>query len=167
MLEIFNSLEPFFNDCYAEYGVRDYAKLIAISPPTSSRLLHYYEKEGLLKKRIFKTQILFSANRENTLLKDFSRTYWKYKLTPLIQILNETYHNPTIILFGSLSKLETTPTSDIDIAIITPYKNELDLTPFGKKLKRTIQLFTFKKIENIPEDLRKNIINGYVIEGEL
>ena len=33
MLEIINNLEPFIEDCYSEIGVREYSRMMKISPP--------------------------------------------------------------------------------------------------------------------------------------
>ena len=50
MLTIFNNLKPFFEDNYRRISVREYARIIKISPPSASKLLNNLEKEGLLTK---------------------------------------------------------------------------------------------------------------------
>src|SRR3989344_3325281 len=39
MLEIFNSLEPFFKENYRRINVREYARIQKISPPSASKYL--------------------------------------------------------------------------------------------------------------------------------
>ena len=51
MLEIINNLAPFFEDCYRRISVREYSKIIKVSPPTASKILMEYYKEGLLKRQ--------------------------------------------------------------------------------------------------------------------
>lgn len=166
MLEIFNNLQWFFEDCYAEFGVREYARIANVSPPTASTRLSQYEAEGFLTKTTQRKAILYQANRENKYFFDLSRMYWRYKLESLTAELTKTFVIPTIILFGSLAKVETTKQSDIDIAIIAP-KKHFDLEKYEKKLKRQIHLLNFEDFSTIPKDLLHNIISGYVLHGKL
>jgi len=167
MLRIFNNLKLFFEDCYGEIGVREYSRLMKISAPTASKLLKDFESEGLLKKRIDRGYLLFKANRESEILKDLSRIYWKEKLKEVIEYLNEESYNPIIILFGSLAKLESKKNSDIDLVILTKTHKKIDLSKYEKKLGREIQSFFFKSLKDIPENLKLNVINGYILKGEL
>ena len=48
MLKIINNLKPFFEDCYRRINIREYSRLMKISPPTASKLLYKFNKEGLL-----------------------------------------------------------------------------------------------------------------------
>jgi predicted nucleotidyltransferase len=167
MLEIINNLKPFFEDCYRKISVREYAKLIGISPPTASIILSEYLKEGLLKKEVYRRYHLFYANKESEIFINISKIYWSIKLRELLENINKNLLNSTIILFGSLSKAEVKEDSDIDIAIISR-KKELNLKDFEKKLGRKVQLFWFNSLEEIKDDeLRKSIINGYVLRGRL
>jgi predicted nucleotidyltransferase len=167
MLKIINDLAPFFEDCYRRINVREYAKIIKISPPTASQLLSSYHKENLLSKEIYKNYILFYANKQSKQFIDLSRIYWNQKLLELIHHLQKNLTNPTIILFGSLSKAETKSDSDIDLAIFA-HKKQLNLNSFEKKLKRKIQSFFFKSIKDIKnKELKNNILNGYLLRGRL
>jgi len=167
MLKITNNLTPFFEDCYRRISVREYAKIMNISPPTASKVLKNYLKEGLFKKEEQYDRIFFSANRSNSLFKDLSRMYWKEQLKDIITKIETESISPTIILFGSLSKAENKNDSDIDIAIIGVNK-KIDISKEEKKLKREIQLFdyiNFKAIKN--KELANNIINGYILKGKV
>lgn len=75
MLKIINALEPFFKDYNRKINVREYARLKDISPPTASKLLSEYEKEGLLLKEEFRNFIFYSANLENLDFKDLEKIY--------------------------------------------------------------------------------------------
>lgn len=166
MLNIINNLSPFFEDCYRRINVREYAKLIKVSPPTASKMLGEYYKEGLLKKQEERNYIFFFANPENSLFVDLSRIYWKIKLKEIVKEIEEKTVNPIIILFGSLSKAETMPNSDIDLAIIAD-KKDIDINLFEDKLKREIQLLWFEDLSKINKELKNNILNGYILSGRI
>ncbi len=162
-----NLLEPFFNDCYLELGVREYSRLMKISPPTASKILKEFSKENFLIMTKSRNNLLFRINRNSELLKDLSRIYWKNKLSNFVNFCSDTFSKPTIILFGSLSKLESKKDSDVDIAIISKTKNDLNLEEFNKKLRREIQLFHFTSFDKVNKELKLNIINGFVLYGEI
>lgn len=166
MLKIINSLYPFIEDCYTEIGVREYSRIMKITPPTASKLLKEFEVEGLLKKRMERGYLLFRANRESSTLKDLSKIYWKQKLKEVIEYINPQLYNPTIVLFGSLIKLETRKDSDVDLAISTNLKKNIDLEKFEKSFKRKIQLFKFESLSKInSKELKMNLLNSYIIQG--
>lgn len=167
MLEIIYNLSPFFEDCYRRISVREYSRLVKISPPTASKLLEKYYRLDLLRKEKDRNYIFFYANKESKIFIELSRLYWRLSLKSLLSYLDKNLINPTIILFGSLAKAEAKNDSDIDLAVISR-KKELDFTNFEKKFKRKIQIFWFDSIKKIGnKDLAKNIINGYLLEGRL
>lgn len=168
MLKIIYTLKPFFEDNYRRINVREYARVIKVTPPTASKLLENYRKEGLLKREKEKQYIYYFANKESVLFLDLLRIYWKYKFEKigLIKFFEESSLNPLIILFGSLSKAEAKIDSDVDIAIFTSTKKSVKLESFEKKLKRTIHLFSFKNKGDVKSpELLNNILNGYLIMG--
>jgi len=167
MLKIINDLRPFFEDCYRRINVREYAKIIHVSPPTASKILVSYHNEKLLLKSTYRNYIFFYANKENKLFIDLSRIYWNEKLRDLVTFIDNKLTNPTIILFGSLSKAETKSDSDIDLAIFA-IKRNLNIEVFENKIKRKIQIFLFNSIKEMKNHkLANNIINGYVLKGRL
>ncbi len=167
MLNIINNLKPFIEDCYRRINVREYSRLMKISPPTASKILFELNKEGLLLIEKDRNYIFYYANKNNKIFIDLSRIYWNSRLGNLVNFFNKNLINPTIILFGSLSKAETKNDSDIDISIIG-HKKELDIKNFENNLRRKIQLFFFSSIEDIKnKELANNIINGYILEGRL
>lgn len=167
MLDIFNRLKPFFEDCYREISVREYSRLMGMSAPTASILLKRYVSGGLLKMREERRYLLFRVDRESSVLKDLSRIYWRMKLSKIIEEIKDNLHNPVIILFGSLSKLEAKLDSDIDIAVISKINKKIDSEKYEKQLRRKIQIFYFKSFNEIKKELKLNVINGYTIIGEI
>jgi len=167
MLNVINNLKPFFEDCYKRINVREYSRLMKISPPTASKMLFELKNEGLLLIERYRNYIFYYANKNNKVFVDLSRIFWSLRLDNLVNYFNKNLTNPTIILFGSLSKAETKNDSDIDICIIG-HKKELNMKNFENNLKRKIQLFFFNSIKGINnKELANNIINGYRLEGRL
>ena len=163
MLKIFNDLEPFFEYSYQRIGVREYARMKKMSPPSASTLLHDYNKEGLLTREEEKKYIYFEANRENPVFVNLSRIYWQIQLrnSGLTEYLEKELVDPLIILFGSFSKAEVSSRSDIDIAI-KANKKKLGLAQFEKKLKRNIQIVFY---DDAKINLQRNILNGVILSG--
>ena len=71
-----------------------------------------------------------------------------------------------VLVFGSYAKGEDTEKSDIDMAIITEKKLNLDLDNFEKRLKRKIHILEIKRKE-IKPTLMNNLANGIVLYGYL
>lgn len=167
MLKILNDLKPFFEDCYRRINVREYAKIVRISPPTSSKLLSYYCFEDLLIMSRYKNFMLFSANNQNKQFVDLSRIYWHERMKELTDYIEKKLVSHSIVLFGSLSKAEVKQDSDIDLAVFAN-KKELNIENFEKKLKRKIRIFWFDSLKDIKsKELASNIINGYLLKGRL
>lgn len=167
MLKIINSLSPFIEDCYRRINVREYSRIMNISPPTASKVLKGYETNDMLSRSEDKGYIYYYTNKSNKDFIDLSKIYWRDKFSELIDYLNKTLLDPSIILFGSLSKAETKMDSDIDLCILA-HKKDLDLKKYKKALKRNIQVFFFNSLNDIKnKELLNNIINGHVIEGRL
>lgn len=160
MLKILNDLKPFIEDCYRELGVREYSRIMKITPPTASKLLKEFESEGLLKKKNERGYLLFRANRENNLFKDFALAYWRERLAHLFEKIHDEFLFCEIILFGSLSKVENTIDSDVDIYVDIP-KKKINITSIEKKLKREVQIHFKEKSKN--SLLLKNIKKGLKI----
>lgn len=170
MIKIIFRLSPFFEDNYEKINVRKYARMLNISPPTASKFLKEMVDLGLLISNIDKGYLLFRANRENKTFKDLQNIYWfeYFKDSGLLDFLKKELINPTIVLFGSLSKCEATKNSDIDLALFTKLKKKINISLYEKKLKRKIQLIIFPNRDNIENrNLFNNVINGYVLEGKL
>ena len=167
MLKIINDLKPFFEDCYRRINVREYAKIIGVSPPTASKLLNFYNSRNLLLRTTYKNNILFFANKDNRDFIDLSRIYWRNELENLLSYLEKKLVDPAIILFGSLSKAEVKHDSDIDLAVFAQKKN-LTILSFEKSLKRKVQIFWFDSFQVMKnKELSNSILNGYILTGRL
>ena len=167
MLRIIKRLKPFFEDCYREIGVREYSREMGVSPPTASKILKDFSSENLLNERIERGYLLFKINRDSFILQRLSEIYWTEKLGRLVEYINLELYNPTIVLFGSLSKLEVTDSSDIDLAIFSTLNKEIDLQKYERLLKRKVQIFHFNSLEEVNKELINNILNGNILSGRI
>jgi predicted nucleotidyltransferase len=170
MLKEINNLKPFFEDITKETAVREYARLLRISPPAASKTLKSYAKQGMLKSRKERRALLFKANTESRMFKDLMILYNKIKLesSGLPDELEKKFNYPTIILFGSFAKAEDIPESDIDLCIISMEKKQINLEKFEKELKHKIQIFNFTSFSEIKnKELLNNILNGIILRGEI
>lgn len=168
MLKMINSLKPFFEDCYRSISVREYAKLLHISPPTASKLLKELVKEGYLQQREERRHLFFTLQSEQEEVVDLCKLYWKYKLKVLSREFQIKLTGASGVLFGSLAKAEVMSDSDIDIAIFSPEKKELITESFQKALGRDISVHWFKSLKDIKnEHLLNNILNGINLFGKI
>ncbi|MDI3473799.1 MAG: hypothetical protein PWR30_122 [Candidatus Woesearchaeota archaeon] len=168
MLKIINDLWPFFEDNYRRIHVREYARIQKISPPTSSKILEELYKEKLLKKEIDRGYFFYYANRDSYLFIDLQRIYWRMKLREvgLIDYILKERLNPVIILFGSIAKAEAKKDSDIDLAVFSVSNRQINPEKFQKRLKKEIHILSFKSLDEVPDNLKQNILNSYIIEGQ-
>ena len=168
MLDILNNLAPFFEDSYRSISVREYAKLVKISPPTASKVLKEFTKEHYLQQRTDRKHLFFTLNIENETAIALCRIYWKQRLQKISQEFQAKLTGASGILFGSLAKAEAKPNSDIDLAVFAPEKKTIDLKPFEKQLGRKISLYWFKSLSEVQNEyLRNNILNGVLLFGKL
>ena len=168
MLEIINSLAPFFEDCYRRISVREYARLVKISPPTASKQLELYKRKGLLKKEVERQYFYYFADKDSWLFTELSRIYWRRRIenSGLLNFFEKEFFSPVVILFGSLAKAEANADSDMDIAVFTSTNKIVNLKEFEKKLKRSIQLFVFGSRDAVKNpELLNNLLNGHIING--
>jgi len=160
MLKILQELKPFFEDVYREVSVRQYARESRLSPPTASKRLSEFQREGLVilyKKGIYH---YYRANRENYLFLQLARLYWYSALYPLTEKVHSVIAFRRIILFGSLSKAENTKKSDVDLFLDID-KRAIDTSSLKNALNRNIEIHFASSMKN--EHLKKNIEQGIVI----
>ncbi len=168
MLDILNKLEPFFEEGYRSISVREYAGLVRVSPPTASKILKRFAKDGYLEQRAERRHLIFTLRTNNEEVVDLNKLYWKQKLQKLSQEFQAKLTGAGGILFGSLAKAEAKSDSDIDLAIFAPEKKTMDIKHFEKSLGRKISVYWFKSLSEVKnEHLRNNILNGVLLFGRL
>ena len=82
-------------------------------------------------------------------------------------MLIDVYGHPeAVVLFGSYAQGEDTENSDIDLAIITKRKMNLNMQSFQKKLGRKIKIQELEKAK-ITREFLTTLANGIVLAGYL
>lgn len=166
-----NILKLFFIDPVGEYSVREVARKLNISPSTASTHLKELEKRKLITSRRFKNLLLYKANLDNSNFRILKISYTLYSLVEsgFINEVNRSYLMPTIILYGSAAKGMDTLTSDIDLCIITHFKERKikNISIYEEALKRSLHIVVVESINELGH-LKKEIIEeGIIIQGDI
>ncbi len=168
-----DTLQPFIENPFNEFHVREIARILKISPTTAGKCLESLKKEDYLLKKKERGHLLYRANTESENYKEL-KTYYnirKIKKSGVVDFLIKEFNYPeAIILFGSYAKAENTPVSDIDIFILSEAKKEPDLALLEKRIGCKIQLFTanrkkFNQMLKESKELLNNILNGKILYG--
>lgn len=160
--------EYFFVNPTAKLRVREIERTLKLPLPSVIRYCKEMEKEGILTTIKTGNVNFYVANRgsEKYLLEKKLCNIKKIYESGLIEYIRQELSNPAIVLFGSFSKGEDTEESDIDLYIETPSKKKVILEKFEKLLKRRIQVFQHKNLNEISNPyLANNIINGITLNN--
>ena len=162
--------EYFFVNPNAKLRVREIERTLKLPLPSIIRYCKDLEKESILTTIKIGNVNLYTADRssEKYLLEKKLYNIKKIYESGLVNYLRQELSNPSIILFGSFAKGEDTEESDIDLYIETLSKKDINIEKFEKLLKRRIQLFRHKNINEVSNiHLANNIINGFLLNGFL
>ena len=160
--------EYFLVNPTSKLRVRQIEKELKVPLPSAIRYTKELEKEKILKTILTGGIRLFTADKSSSayILEKKQFNIKSLHDAGLVDYLVKEYDNPAIILFGSYAKGEDIETSDIDLYIETSHINIEIPEKIESKLKRKIQLFVHKNINEIKnEQLINNILNGIVING--
>ncbi len=160
------------NSPLKEWHFEAIVKEAKVTKAVANKWLKKYVKERLLKRTAKKGKFpFFTAGRNNPVYYSQKRIYALEQLhkTGLIPKLLSLESAKTIIIFGSIIKGDWHKDSDIDIFILG------NLPDFNKnlyelRLGRHIDLHAFedkKEIHMIKTGLIRNVINGYIIKGQV
>ncbi len=160
------------NSPLKEWHFEDIVKEANVTRAVANKWLRKYVKDGLIERIKEEGKFpYFTAGSENPVYRSKKRAY-------AIGLLHESGLMPkllsmkdakTVILFGSIARGDWYKDSDIDIFVFG------DISDFNKKvyeakLSRHIELHIFRSEEDIKEvktGLMKNVINGYVVKGQI
>lgn len=160
-------LEVFFRNPCREFHLRELSRVTRLSMPTIILVTDKLSKEGFIIKTKGKVLTTVKANRENINFIRHKRIYNLKEIynSGVIDYLTETYNYPKcIILFGSYSRGEDIEGSDVDIAIVTSKKRELNFEKYDKILERHINIHEIS-LTKISAEFKANLWNGIVLEG--
>ncbi len=113
----------------------------------------------------------YTAGANNPYYQSLKRVYALEQLhnSGLIPKLLSLKSAKTVILFGSMVKGDWYKESDVDVFIFGD-SSGFDKREFERKLKKRIELHVFKskkEIDGIKTGLMANVINGYVVKGQI
>ena len=160
-------LTVFFENPSRDFHLRELSRLLKLSMPTIISTTDKLAKEMIIIKEKGKVVTKVMANRESI---NFAKCKRLYNLelvynSNLTDFLSESYNSPkAVILFGSFSRGEDIEKSDIDIAVITNRKLNLNLPKYESILKRAINVHEVN-LGKISEEFKANLLNGIVLEG--
>ena len=160
--------EFFFVNPTAKLRVREIERTLKLSLPSVIRYCKELEKESILTTIKTGNVNFYTANRgsEKYLLEKKLCNIKRVYESGLIEYIRQELSNPAIVLFGSFAKGEDTEESDIDLYIETPSKKEVILEKFEKLLKRRLQVFQHKNLNELSNPhLANNVINGFLLNG--
>jgi len=164
----FKVMKLFFDSPEKKFYLREISRATGLSPPGVLKIVRRLEKEGLLFRERTKVVGNISANKNEKFF-CLKRCYNLFMLfdSGLVKFLRDAYEEPeAIIVFGSYARGEDISTSDVDIAIITKKKVDLDVKKFERILKKRISVYEVELSECKAEFLN-NLANGIVLYGAL
>lgn len=171
MFKELNILRPFLENPTKQYGVREIARIINITPATASKNLKAFTKKNILTYKKEKNYDLYKSNIENQKYRDLKVYYsiTKIRESKFIEEINKEYIKPTIILFGSTATGYDTKESDIDIVIISENTFEFSKQKeLEKELEKELQLFIVKDLKDLKNPhLINNVLSGILLQGEI
>jgi len=160
------------NSPFKEWHFEEIVREAKVTRLVANKWLKKYVSEGLLKHIKEKGRFpYFRVGTNNPVYYSFKRVYALEQLhkSGLIPKLLSLKTAKTIILFGSIVKGDWYKDSDIDIFILGDI-SDFDKNIYELKLQKNIELHVFQnkeEIEEVKTGLIKNIINGYVIKGQI
>jgi predicted nucleotidyltransferase len=160
------------NSPLKEWHFEEIVKETKITKAVVNKWLKKYKTEGLLYHNKREGEFpFFTVGSNNTVYYSLKRIYALQQLhkSGLIPKLMSIKNAKTIILFGSIIKGDWYKNSDIDIFILGNIQN-FNKKYYERKLHKNIELHIFENKQEIAEvqtGLIKNVINGYIIKGQI
>jgi len=160
------------NSPLKEWHFKEIVKKADVTKAVANKWLKKYVQQGLLNRIKEKGRFpYFTVGSNNHFYYSLKRIYALEQLhkSGLISKLLSLNNAKTIILFGSIIKGDWYKDSDIDIFVLGNI-SDFDKNIYEHTLNKHIELHIFenkKKIEEIKTGLIKNIINGYVVKGQI
>lgn len=160
------------NSPLKEWHFEEIVKSAKVTRLVANKWLKKYVSEGLLKYVKEKGKFpYYVAGSNNPVYYSMKRFYAMEQLhkSGLISKLLSLNNAKTIILFGSMIKGDWYKNSDVDIFVFGNVSG-FDRQIYEFKLGRNIEMHVFRnkrEINEVKTGLIKNIINGYVLKGQI
>lgn len=165
---LFKVLDVFFDDPLKDFQLREISRMIKLHHKSVLIYINQLLKLGLIKintKTLYKS---YNANTENPLFQTYKKITNQIKVyeSGLINYLYENLMPNVIVLFGGYAKGTDIKTSDIDL-FVEAKEEKIDVIRFEEKLGRNVHLIFERNINDLSKELKNNIINGIVLNGNL
>ncbi|MBI5389276.1 nucleotidyltransferase domain-containing protein [Candidatus Woesearchaeota archaeon] len=160
------------NSPLKEWHFEEIVREAEVTRAVANKWLKKYITKGLLKKVKEKKRFPYiTVGSNNPVYYSQKRLYALEQLhrCGLIPKLLSLHHAKTVILFGSIAKGDWYKDSDIDIFVLGNL-SDFDKNIYESKLRKHIELHQFadkKEIGQTRTGLIKNIINGYIVKGQI
>jgi|TARA_Y100000310_G_scaffold338021_1_gene426575 predicted nucleotidyltransferase len=172
MIQNYNNyriLKIFLDDPLNGFSLREISRTLKLGLPSVSNYIKQLEKEQLIIKKDIYGKKLWFGKRESNQFKIYKKfdTIRVINESGLIQYLDATLNIPTIILYGSHTLGEDRKESDIDLFIITPSKNKIEVEKFEKIIGKKLHIIinNEQELEKLNKEMKNNLINGIVLSG--
>ncbi|MBD3312871.1 hypothetical protein GF345_00355 [Candidatus Woesearchaeota archaeon] len=161
-------MDMFLQNPDTSFHLREIARLTGLSPAGVLKILRKLVKQDLVSKektRVTDNYLANTDNKEFVALKRASNIY-SISSCGVIREIAEKYLPEAVVLFGSYARGEDTGRSDIDIAVITDKKKDINTAKYEKSLKRRINIHKIK-LDKASKEFRNNLANGITLHGFL
>ena len=157
----------FFQNPTGKFHLREISRLLKLSMPTIISATDLLAKESCIikAKKGFITEV--QANRESAYFIRQKRVYNLESVydSGIVDYLLKVYSYPkAIILFGSFSRADDTEKSDVDIAVITKKKANINLSEYEKFLGKAISIHEVN-LDKVSKEFKLNLANCILLEG--
>ena len=165
---LFKVLNVFFDDPVKDFQLREISRQIKLHHKSVAIYIRKLLKLGLIKLNTKTLYESYNANSESHMFLHYKKSINLIKIydSGLVEYLYEKLMPSCIVAFGSYAKGADIKDSDIDIFLETK-EEKIDVAKYEDKLGRKIQLVFEKNINDLTKELRNNIINGIVLNGNL
>jgi len=158
----YSILKCFFEYPLSAFSVRELAKKTKLPSSTVQRYLKEMKKKKILNKDGALWDSPSMRFRKAFFMMD------KIVDSGLLEFLDVVFKPRAVVVFGSIRKGEYDIDSDVDIFIESDISEDVDLSRFERKIgKHKIELFVKKSINDLPKNLRNNVLNGIKLVGYL
>lgn len=160
------------NSPLREWHFEEIVRSAKVTRLVANKWLKKYVSDGLLKYVKEKGRFpYYTVGRNNSIYYSLKRIYALEQLhkSGLIQKLLSLNKAKTVIIFGSTIRGDWYKDSDIDIFVFGNI-SDFDKKIYEFKLNKNIELHIFEdkeEIDKVRTGLIKNIINGYVLKGQI
>lgn len=156
----YNVLDVFFKEPTSIHFIKEISRKIMLAPTSVRNIIKELLNEEMILEKKSSPFDGFAANRENEKFIFSKRAFNFLSLYELREYIKNQIYPRALVLFGSYSIGEDVESSDIDLAVITNVKKELDLNRFEKSLNRKINLLFVKDLKDLDKPVAENAKRG-------